>query len=231
VAPDEQRLLQLSNAPEPRAGLLALTDPGGVTEVLLIRHGHIDVPPGNQQDDGPLTDIGREQAEVLADYLASHKPLDAVISSPFRRTLETAEPIAARQLLKVDVDPNLREIGLKIPPESSLREVMGEVAWEAMRQRLVKERRWDVRGEFGETGASIRERAVAAVERAVSLYTGGRVALVTHGPVINAYLAQILESPFDMLLQPKVTSVTIIWAKDEKRDVKVVASTAHFGTF
>jgi probable phosphoglycerate mutase len=227
----DARLLELATAAEPRAGsLFHIADPAGVTEILLIRHGHI-LPATGIQDDYSLTEIGREQAEVLGDYLAHHKPLDAVISSPYRRALETAGPVAARQSLKVDIDPELREVGIHVPPGKTLPEVMGEEAWQAMRKRIAEERRWDVRGEYGESSQSIRERAIAAVERAITLYPGGRVALVTHGPVINAYVAELVNSPFDMLFQPRVTSVTVVWAKDGLRDLKVVASAAHLGTF
>lgn len=228
----DDRLLELAKAKEPRAGgaLVTINDPAGVTEVLLIRHAQMP-PAVGIQDDSPLTDIGREQAEVLADYLAKRKPLDAVIASPYRRALETAEPIAARQSLKVEKDRSLREIDLHIPPGTTLQAVMGDEAWQAMRKRLVEERRWDARGEYGESSASVRERVVAGVDRAIALHAGGRVALVTHGPVINAYVAHLLRSQIDMLFQPRLTSVTVVWAKDGLRDLKVVSSTAHFGTF
>ena len=47
--------------------------------------------------------------------------------------------------------------------------------------------------------------------------------------MINAYLAHVLRTDIDSLLQPRLTSVSIVWAKDGLRDLRVANSMAHFG--
>lgn len=61
----------------------------GVT-YLLVRHAEKDLAAGK---DPPLTAIGEARAQRLAALLAD-QPLDAIYSSPTRRTRQTAQPVA-----------------------------------------------------------------------------------------------------------------------------------------
>ena len=167
---------------------------------------------------------------MLAAHLARQKHIDAVVSSPFLRCRQTAEAIAGVQGLDVEIDDRLREIESYVPEGQTLREILGEDEWEAVQQRIVVDRRWEARGKWFETGASIRARAVSAVDAAIERHPEQRIAIVTHGPVINAYVAQILQSPFDMLSTTSLTGVSVVWARGEQRSLRVLNSTAHFGT-
>lgn len=69
---------------------------------LLVRHAEKDVATGK---DPPLTAAGEARAQRLAAVLAD-QPLDAIYSSPTRRTRQTAAPVAhAKRLAIVDYDP------------------------------------------------------------------------------------------------------------------------------
>ena len=59
----------------------------------------------------PLSDIGREQAELVAERLA-HLQFDALYVTTLRRTAETAEPLVRRTGLTPIVEPDLREVNL-----------------------------------------------------------------------------------------------------------------------
>src|SRR5690349_11068177 len=68
-------------------------------KLILVRHADAAAKGenGSTRDfDRPLTDLGREQAQKLADALAAHgvRP-DAVVSSPLVRAVQTAEPLLA----------------------------------------------------------------------------------------------------------------------------------------
>lgn len=66
--------------------------------LFLMRHAKADRPPGTVDFDRPLTKRGRKQAKKMAKRLRSGwGRIDAVITSPAVRALETAE-IAATQL-------------------------------------------------------------------------------------------------------------------------------------
>lgn len=227
----QERLDALANAPEPRAGgigpsLFSLQDVQGVCEILLVRHGQ--VAPDVSGTDAPLTETGRAQAEVLGHYLATLR-LDAVISSPTRRCIETATAIALPHHLAVQTDAALTEVESYERDGKTLRESLDDEGWEALRDRMREVRRWDVRGEYGETSESLRKRMTHAVDAVVVGYPGQRVVLCTHGPGINAYIAELLGSPFDLLFLPRLTSVTLLWAKGTVRDLRVINSMSHFG--
>jgi broad specificity phosphatase PhoE len=79
--------------------------------VILMRHGqshfnlhygrtHVD--PGLR--DPGLTELGRRQVEAAAEVLHRHE-VRAIVASPYARTLESAEIVAGRLGLDVEVDP------------------------------------------------------------------------------------------------------------------------------
>lgn len=75
--------------------------------LIVVRHAQPAVDPGTPQESWPLTDAGRRAARRLARSLDDTP--DAVVSSPERKAIETAEPIAARFGLTLAVDERLRE--------------------------------------------------------------------------------------------------------------------------
>src|SRR5207248_5200912 len=85
-------------------------------ELFIVRHadaipGEDEIIPSGIYDDLPLSRIGREQAEALAERLANTH-FDAMYSSPLRRCLETAAPLAERLDLTPLTVPDLKEIRL-----------------------------------------------------------------------------------------------------------------------
>ena len=70
-------------------------DERALMDLLWVRHGEPErIAPGRGVPADPaLTARGREQAERLAAWLA-FEPIDVVLSSPQRRAVETAAPIA-----------------------------------------------------------------------------------------------------------------------------------------
>ena len=135
---DTRRLAELAaadveRAEGPLAGVFLRQGEEGATEILLVRHAHYE--PGGDSSlagDWPLTDVGRQQAEVLGSFLAA-KEIHAVYSSPALRTRETAEAIATHHRLKVTIDEELREFKSYVPQGKTLREVLGEAARERFR--------------------------------------------------------------------------------------------------
>lgn len=74
------------------AALLAMSlaaAPNPVTTVILVRHAE----KASQEDNSPLTAAGTERAKELARVLTAVK-IDAIYTTQFRRTQDTAAPIA-----------------------------------------------------------------------------------------------------------------------------------------
>ena len=84
--------------------------------ILWVRHGQstwnvLDRMQGAELSP-PLTELGREQASAAAEALTGLSAL-RLLSSPATRALETAEIIAERLGLTVEIEPLLLEKGLE----------------------------------------------------------------------------------------------------------------------
>jgi alpha-ribazole phosphatase/probable phosphoglycerate mutase len=157
-----------------------------VTTIFLARHGESDWNAANRfqgHSDRPLTDLGRRQAEALADAVG-HEKVDAIYSSPLIRALETARIVGARTGLGVLEDPDLREVDTG--------------GWSGLSRQEVQERfpegfeRWVSGGAGWEDGESYEEmaaRTLRAVRRIAEAHPGGRVLVVSHGGPIRAIQA------------------------------------------
>lgn len=84
-----------------------------MTRLILVRHGQSEanlLGIGAGQLDYPLTELGRAQAEAVADALTERYTIDRIYSSDLRRAVDTAKPTAERLGLPIQTDRRLREI-------------------------------------------------------------------------------------------------------------------------
>lgn len=156
-----------------------------MTTVLLIRHG--DYRDGPEREGGPLRDLGlteegRAQAHRLRERLASDAKLaaDVLLSSTERRALETAAIVAPALGLPVTPDRDLEEWRSDdgtIPAD----EFMAQ--WKQLNERHRPFHRFQP---GSETGIEFTTRVHSALHRLVSEHQGKRLALLTHGGVIQA---------------------------------------------
>lgn len=72
--------------------------------IYIIRHCEAT----GQDSDATLTEKGKEQAKELAVFL-SGKKINRIISSPFLRAVQTIDPLAAKNNLKIETDNRLQE--------------------------------------------------------------------------------------------------------------------------
>jgi phosphohistidine phosphatase SixA len=78
--------------------------------LLLVRHawaGDRDEWEGDDRE-RPLDERGRGQAEELVERLAPY-PIEAILSSPARRCIETVEPLARARALEIETRAELSE--------------------------------------------------------------------------------------------------------------------------
>ena len=219
-----------------------LTGVEDVTEILLVRHGQqdVDLRAATVGDwiDPPLSEQGRLQARLLGEAL-SLKRIDAVFASKLRRAVETAREIARHQKLEVEYLDDLREVEVfrDVPAEKTAIEFLGRELLEAVRERMLNERNWDVYP-LSESSYDFKKRAVNAVETAIAKNAGeradgrpsGRIAIVCHGGVINAYLGHIIGSRYDMFFRPAHTSVNIVVCGEGRRILRLLNDTHHLTT-
>jgi len=93
-------------------------------QITLLRHGEPDWAPGGggSVDDPALTPYGRHQAELAGAALACDR-VDAIYVSPYRRSQETAAPLARALDLEPVTIPDLREVGVNVRGLGSQEEV------------------------------------------------------------------------------------------------------------
>jgi len=164
--------------------------------VWLARHGEAAWPRGAALGwaDPPLSTIGEGQASALAERLA-RRPIAAVHSSDLRRALATAEAVAAPHRLRVEVTPDLRELGFGAWEGRDLKDL-----W---RERPDEAREWeaDIRRtpvSFAESVGEL-ERRVAGFAAALRATVGEleEVAVVAHRGSLAALHAALSEGDFD----------------------------------
>jgi len=85
--------------------------------IYLVRH----CQTSGQEPDAPLTLLGQQQAVALADCLAKES-IRRIVSSPFLRAYQTAQPLAQICELKIETDERLRERTLSGVPIDNWRE-------------------------------------------------------------------------------------------------------------
>jgi broad specificity phosphatase PhoE len=82
-------------------------------KLILVRHGETrwnkDGLVQGGDSDIELNDTGLEQARRLAAFL-KNEPINAIISSPLRRAIATAEVIASQHQLPIQIDQGLKEL-------------------------------------------------------------------------------------------------------------------------
>jgi probable phosphoglycerate mutase len=155
-----------------------------VTELLFIRHGETDWNRQQRfqgQIDVPLNATGREQAARLAARLAGDRH-DALFSSDLQRARQTAEPLAAAWSATAVPVPGLREQsfgvleGLDVPTIQARHPDLW-ARW--------CEHRADYALPGGESQRAFHDRVLRAVRELAAAMAGRRVAVVTHGGVLD----------------------------------------------
>jgi broad specificity phosphatase PhoE len=180
-----------------------------VSRLLLIRHAE---PAEDARGrcygslDVGLSDRGREHARELAPTLTDEPA--AVYSSPRLRALETAALLFGREPIP---DARLREIDFG--------DFEGLTYEEIERSHPEIYRRWmetPTLVEFpgGESYAVVRRRALEALESIRGRHAGETAAVVAHGGVVRAILAECLAMPDEAIFrldQPYCSISVVDW--------------------
>ena len=143
--------------------------------------GHMDAGKRarwrGDQDERPLSELGRRQAEALAEALES-EPIDALYAGPALRCRQTLEPLAERRGLTVAVLPELGE----------KRAWRGPEGWESSAHEA----------------AFAAGTALRAIDKLRTLHPEGSVVACSHGHVIPALVAYLVAA-HEMTGVPEVT--------------------------
>jgi broad specificity phosphatase PhoE/ribonuclease HI len=194
-------------------------DLGTPTTLILVRHG--DTPlsiekrfSGRGGSDPGLNADGEAQVRAVADWLAPlAEEIDAVVSSPLRRTRETAEILAARLDKQVEVEDGLAEAAFGTWDGLTFTEVQQQFpddldAWLGS---------MDIAPGGGESFAEIDTRVRRTRDRLLARYPGKAVLAVTHVTPIKLMVRMALGAPLEAVYRMELASasVTVIsWFED-----------------
>jgi probable phosphoglycerate mutase len=170
-----------------------------MTELVFIRHGETDWNRQQRfqgQIDVDLNATGRAQAQRLAARLAAD-PADVLISSDLARALQTAAPLGQAWALQAAPVRGLREQsfgmleGLDVPTIKTQHADLWQ-EWLAHRADFA------LPG-GGESLRQFHDRVIAAVRVIAHTHAGRRVAVVTHGGVLDMLWHSAQGLPLDGL--------------------------------
>lgn len=197
--------------------------------LYLVRHGESEIPAGQVQADYPLSPLGRQQAARVGERFRG-LAVDRLITTPFRRTQETAAAIAATTGVTCAEEPGLGAIDAG---------ELQRTPYEQRRQRFPDyyakpSPLQDYSAFGGESAAGFFERVTGAFIEHVWAADWQRevtVMVVCHAETINALLHHVLGMPFEgwMTFSIDHTSVTLLDVRHSRPRVRYVNDTTHLG--
>ena len=177
-------------------------------ELTVIRHGETDWNRQHRfqgQIDVPLNDVGLAQARRLGERLAA-EPIDAVVVSDLQRARSTAEPLWRPRGLAPVVEPLWREQSFGV--------------LEGLDVPTIKDRHADLwtdwlqhRGDYalpgGESLRQFHARVMTTLQDLAAAHAGRRLALVTHGGVLDMLWRSARGEPIDGLRRCEIPNTGI----------------------
>ncbi|NQE50381.1 histidine phosphatase family protein [Herbaspirillum rubrisubalbicans] len=159
-----------------------------MTDILLIRHGETDWNVDKRLQghiDIGLNQAGQRQVLALGEALAG-EGIDAIFASDLQRARDTAQAVADAAGLEVLIDAGLRE--RCYGAFEGLRHIEIEARYpDAYRQWKARDPdyRYPAGERMAETMREFYERSVQAVQRVLGSGRYRKVAIVTHGGVLE----------------------------------------------
>lgn len=191
-------------------------------ELILVRHG---LPIRKATDDGspadpPLSEIGRAQADAVAEWLASER-VDRVYSSHLLRARQTAMPLCERIGVELEIEARVAEYDQHSETYVPLEELRDQdyEAWREFMARGYPE---------GMDLEEFRHAVVTACDELVKGNGGKRVAVFCHGGVINTWASHVLGLGLKLFFNPGYTSINRFLASGEGiRSIGSLNETPH----
>jgi probable phosphoglycerate mutase len=217
--PIEGELRQMQYAPPP-----------GSTDVLLVRHGESGSMVGDAslaltdgQTDPPLAPGGAAEAELVGARLA-RLDIDAIYTSPLRRCVETAEPLARALGVIPQVERDLREVFMGEWEGGLYRKKFAER--DPIALRMLAEQRWDVIP-GAEPAGEFAERIRSVIAKIASAHVGRRVAVFSHAGVIGEALAQASRAEPFAFIGPSNASISQLVVTPDKWVIRRFNDASH----
>jgi len=201
--------VEQAESPAPRGW----APPGGpVTTLVLVRHGATALTAEKRFSGGlggsnpRLTEEGLAQVREVGDWVAPiGQAVSAVVTSPVRRTRESAEILAER-------------LGAVLVEEPAFAE-MEFGTWDGLTFEEVRARRpdeleaWlgslDVAAGGGESFREVEKRVRDGLSRVLESHAGGTVVVVSHVTPIKIMVADALDAPLSAVFRMELSTASV----------------------
>jgi broad specificity phosphatase PhoE/ribonuclease HI len=203
---------------------------GSPTVAMLLRHGETPLSVDKRfsgRTDIALTERGEAQAAAAAKRLAD-AGIEAIVSSPLRRTQQTAAAVAEVLGLDVELDDGFAETDFGEWEGSSFRELSSTAA-DKLQAWLDDPR---VAPPGGESMVSTDARVAAARDRVLSSLPGKTVLIVSHVTPIKLMLRNALDAPMNAVfrLHLDLASLSVVdWYVNGPSVVRLMNDTGYLG--
>lgn len=201
-------------------------DLGSPTTLILVRHGETAHTAdkkfsGRGGDDPGLNPDGKAQVRAVADWLAPlADEIDVMVSSPLRRTRETADIIAERLDKQFETEDGLAEAAFGSWDGLTFREVQQQYpddldAWLGS---------LDIAPGGGDSFVDMDTRVRRTRDRLIAAHPGKAVLAVTHVTPIKLMVKLALGAPLEAVYRMELApaSVTVIsWFEDGQSSLRM----------
>ncbi|MEA3319671.1 MAG: histidine phosphatase family protein [Bacillota bacterium] len=141
-----------------------------MTNLYFIRHAHSNYTPDELER--PLSEKGYKDAErILA--LIQPDNINVVVSSPYKRAVQTVEGVAKHYNLEIEIFEDMKERKLTAKPAADFTAAIRKV-WEEP----------NFAWEGGESNLDAQARGVKVIHHLLEKYEGKNVAIGTHGNIM-----------------------------------------------
>ncbi|MEC5236525.1 histidine phosphatase family protein [Bacillus mycoides] len=141
-----------------------------MTTIYFVRHAHSTYT--KEERERPLSDKGHIDADNVI-HLLKEEHIDVVISSPYKRAIQTVQGIANTYNLSIQLEEDLRERLLSKEPVTDFNDAIQKV-WED----------WTFAYEGGESNDVAQRRAVLCMQSILKKYKGKNIVIGTHGNIM-----------------------------------------------
>jgi ribonuclease H / adenosylcobalamin/alpha-ribazole phosphatase len=185
---------------------------GTATTLVLVRHGATAHSVEKRFSGGitganpPLSPAGIAQVEATADWLAAREDIDVVVTSPVRRTRESAAILARRLGAEIaEVVDGMAEMDFGSWDGFTFAELMAQhqddlTAWLADH---------GVAAGGGESFRQVQERVLAARDQLLEKYAGATIVVLTHVSPIKILVADAVGAELDALYRMELTAASV----------------------
>lgn len=196
----------------------------GSPVVALIRHGRTQANVEQRwqgHEDWDLDEVGKKQAEALADWYGRKR---TVYASPLKRAKSTARQLALNGVIEVN---GLKEISMGRWEGLTFDDIVD--GWPGALETIYRDGVDLKRGETGESWGELTARFASAVGR-LPLDEQEQTVVVAHGGAIRSYVSSLTKTKdtySESLSTPDNTSITHIALTDRGPEILDYSVAGH----